>query len=58
MELNKCPNCSGKLKLAKDRKALVCTYCGSEFSVDEDTKKEMKKQPVNMDWFTATLTEM
>lgn len=51
MELNKCPNCSGKLTLAKNRKALVCSYCGSEFSIDEDTKKEMQNQPVNMDWF-------
>ena len=51
MELNKCPNCSGKLALAKNRKRLVCSYCGSEFPLDETTKSEIGGQPVNMDWF-------
>ncbi len=51
MELNKCPNCSGKLALAKNRKRLVCSYCGSEFPLDEATKNEIGDQPVNMDWF-------
>lgn len=51
MELNKCPNCSGKLALAKNRKRLVCSYCGSEFPLDETTKSEISGQPVNMDWF-------
>ncbi|PWJ69761.1 hypothetical protein B0O40_2134 [Ruminococcaceae bacterium R-25] len=51
MELNKCPNCSGKLALAKNRKRLVCSYCGSEFPLDEITKSEISGQPVNMDWF-------
>ena len=51
MELNKCPNCSGKLVLAKNRKRLVCSYCGSEFPLDETTKSEISGQPVNMDWF-------
>ena len=51
MELNKCPNCSGKLVLAKNRKRLVCSYCGSEFPLDETTRNEISGQPVNMDWF-------
>ena len=51
MELNKCPNCSGKLTIAKNRTCLVCSYCGCEFELDEKTKKELKKQPINMDWF-------
>ena len=51
MELNKCPNCSGKLALAKNRKRLVCSYCGSEFPLDEATRNEIGDQPVNMDWF-------
>ena len=51
MELNKCPNCSGKLALAKNRKRLVCSYCGSEFPLDEATRNEISDQPVNMDWF-------
>ena len=51
MELNKCPNCSGKLALAKNRMRLVCSYCGSEFPLDETTKSEISGQPVNMDWF-------
>ena len=50
-ELNRCPNCSGKLELAKNRKNLICTSCGSEFSLDEKTKEEIGSQPVNMDWF-------
>ena len=49
MELNKCPNCSGKLALAKNRKRLVCSYCGSEFPLDEATRNEIGDQPVNMD---------
>ena len=51
MELNKCPNCSGKLVLANNRKRLVCSYCGSEFPLDEATRNEIGNQPVNMDWF-------
>ena len=51
MELNKCPNCSGKLVLANNRKRLVCSYCGSEFPLDEATRNEIGDQPVNMDWF-------
>ena len=51
MELNKCPNCSGKLALAKNRKRLVCSYCGSEFPLDEITRSEIGDQPVNPDWF-------
>ena len=51
MELNKCPNCSGKLGLAPNRKRLICSYCGSEFPLDEVTKQEIGGQPVNNDWF-------
>lgn len=51
MELNKCPNCSGKLELAPNRKRLICSYCGSEFPLDEVTKQEIGGQPVNNDWF-------
>lgn len=51
MELNKCPNCSGKLELAPNRKRLICAYCGSEFPLDEATKQEIGDQPINMDWF-------
>ena len=51
MELNKCPNCSGKLVLAANRKRLICSYCGSEFPLDETTKQEIGDQPVNNDWF-------
>ena len=51
MELNKCPNCSGKLEIAPNRKRLICAYCGSEFPLDETTKQEIGDQPVNKDWF-------
>ena len=51
MELNKCPNCSGRLVLAANRKRLICSYCGSEFPLDETTKQEIGDQPVNNDWF-------
>ena len=51
MELNKCPNCNGKLELSASRKRLVCSYCGSEFSLDDETKKEIGDNPINKDWF-------
>lgn len=51
MELNRCPNCTGKLGLAPNRKRLICAFCGSEFPLDEDTRNEIGDQPVNKDWF-------
>ncbi len=54
MELNKCPNCSGKLELAANRKKMVCPYCGSEFSLGEGTDTEETagaSGPINKDWF-------
>lgn len=51
MELNKCPNCSGKLELSSNRTRLVCSYCGSEFSLDETTKQEVCDNPIHKDWF-------
>lgn len=51
MELNKCPNCSGKLELSSNRTRLVCSYCGSEFSLDETTKQEVGDNPIHKDWF-------
>ena len=50
MELNKCPNCNGKLELASNRR-MVCKYCGSEFTVDETTRQEIEDQPISKDWF-------
>ena len=51
MELNKCPNCSGKLTLGANRKTLVCPYCGSEFEMDTKTKEALDDEPINKDWF-------
>ena len=28
-QLNKCPNCNGKLELSSNRTRLVCPYCGT-----------------------------
>jgi len=51
MELNKCPNCSGQLELSPNRRRLVCAYCGSEFTLDDETRKEVADKPVIKDWF-------
>ena len=51
MELNKCPNCNGKLELASNRKRLVCAFCGSEFTLDDTTKEEIGNNPISKDWF-------
>ena len=40
MELNKCPNCNGKLELAANRKRMVCAFCGSEFTLDDTPKRK------------------
>ena len=50
-QLNKCPNCSGKLELSSNRTRLVCPYCGSEFKLDETTKQEVGDNPIKKDWF-------
>ena len=50
-QLNKCPNCSGKLELSSNRTRLVCPYCGSEFKLDETTKQEVGDNPIRKDWF-------
>ena len=62
MELNKCPNCNGKLELASSRKRMICPFCGSEFTLDDTTKEEIGDSPINKDWFIyewdyKTLTE-
>ena len=46
MELNRCPNCSGKLVLSSDRKKMECPYCGSEFALTEEAKKTIENTPV------------
>lgn len=51
MELNKCPNCSGKLELAANRRRMVCTYCGSEFTLDDTTRQEVADTPIYKNWF-------
>ncbi len=51
MELNKCPNCNGKLELSANRTRLVCSYCGSEFTLDDTTKQEVGDSPIHKDWF-------
>ena len=51
MELNKCPNCNGKLELAPSRKRMICPYCGSEFTLDDTTKEEIGDNPIHKDWF-------
>ena len=51
MELNKCPNCSGKLELSSNRHRLICAYCGSEFTLDDTTKQEIGDNPIYKDWF-------
>ncbi len=51
MELNKCPNCNGKLELAASKKRLICPYCGSEFTLDDTTREEIGDNPIHNDWF-------
>lgn len=50
-ELNRCPNCTGKLELSANRTRLICPFCGSEFSLDETTKQEVGDNPIHKDWF-------
>ncbi len=51
MEINKCPNCSGKLELSVGQKKLICKFCGSEFTVDKDTKDTIEEGFAEKDWF-------
>ena len=51
MELNKCPNCSGKLEPSSNRNKMVCPFCGSEFAMDSKAKELMDSEPINKDWF-------
>ncbi|MBR6959502.1 MAG: hypothetical protein IKH76_03385 [Clostridiales bacterium] len=51
MELNKCPNCSGRLELAPNRKRMICAYCGSEFALDDAMKQDVEDNPIARDWF-------
>ena len=50
-QLNKCPNCNGKLVLSASRTRLECPFCGSEFKLDETTEKEIGDNPIHKDWF-------
>lgn len=51
MEINRCPNCSGKLELSTSKKKLTCPFCGSEFTVDEETKASIAEGFAEKDWF-------
>ncbi|MCR5060239.1 MAG: hypothetical protein K6A80_04290 [Saccharofermentans sp.] len=51
MELNKCPNCSGKLQPSSNRNKMVCPFCGSEFAMDSTAKDIIESEPINKDWF-------
>ncbi len=51
MELNKCPNCSGKLEMAPSRRKMICPYCGSEFSIDNEPDTSKESSLINKDWF-------
>ncbi len=33
--INRCPNCGGKLQLSKNRRSMICPYCDSEFLLDQ-----------------------
>lgn len=51
MEINKCPNCSGKLVLSTSKKKLTCPFCGSEFAVDNETSSTIVEGFAEKDWF-------
>ena len=46
VEINKCPNCSGRLEVSEDGKKLICPFCGSEFELakEEIESREEKKE--------------
>ena len=51
IQINKCPNCSGKMEPSYDRNVMVCPYCGAEFTMHESVKKAIENAPVSKDWF-------
>ena len=51
MEINRCPNCSGKLELSTSKTKMTCPFCGSEFTVDEKTKAANSEGFAEKDWF-------
>ncbi len=51
MEINRCPNCSGKLELSTSKTKMTCPFCGSEFTVDEKTKAANTEGFAEKDWF-------
>ena len=51
MEINRCPNCSGKLELSTSKTKMTCPFCGSEFTVDEATKAANSEGFAEKDWF-------
>ena len=51
MEINRCPNCSGKLELSTSKTKMTCPFCGSEFTVDEATKATISEGFAEKDWF-------
>ena len=51
MEINRCPNCSGKLELSTSKTKAVCPFCGSEFTVDEAVKSTISEGFAEKDWF-------
>jgi len=40
VEINKCPNCAGKLEKDEDKRIMYCPSCGSEFAIEEEIEKE------------------
>jgi len=51
MEINRCPNCSGKLELSTSKTKMTCPFCGSEFTVDDATKATLAEGFAEKDWF-------
>ncbi|MBR3638620.1 MAG: hypothetical protein IKN45_11975, partial [Lachnospiraceae bacterium] len=45
-EVNKCPNCSGRLEKSEDGRKLVCPFCSSEFEPEDEISEEPKKEEV------------
>ena len=48
LEVNRCPNCSGRLEKSEDGLKLICPFCSSEFELaePEESSKEEVKEPV------------
>jgi len=51
MEINRCPNCSGKLQLSTSKTKAICPFCGSEFTVDENVLTTQAEGFAEVDWF-------